>query len=112
MNGKMYVFTPGDDQPKMIEIVGPPTLDWLKRHLDGGYLESVPGFDWFVEPGTEVSVRCVAFCDEDGKGKGLPLNVEATTHWFESMGTNLYHLDYLVGPVLVVVGDDEFMDAL
>jgi hypothetical protein len=112
MKGTMYVFKPGDDQPKVIEIVGPATLDWLKRHLDGGFLEAVPGFNWFGEPGKHENTRCVAFCDEEGKNKGLPYNEEATVRWCDAIGMNITEIDHLVGPVIVLVGDDEFLDAI
>ena len=58
----------------------------------------------------------MAFCDEDGKGRrNLPLNRMATFAWDAAMRRD--HgcgcaPDYLVGNVVVVFGDREFMEAL
>lgn len=51
---------------------------------------------------------CVAFCNEEGKLQNLPLNEWATFLW--SQAVNGKHLnDALVGTVVVVWGDREFM---
>ncbi|WP_439924714.1 hypothetical protein [Nitrobacter sp. JJSN] len=57
----------------------------------------------------------VAFCDEEGKLKSLPYNQDATEQWEYSLmhqGRALAGLDFLVGPVIVVWGDKDFMGAL
>jgi hypothetical protein len=90
----------------------PATLRELRAALGGGYLEMVPHFDSF-EFGGEVH-PCVAFCDERGKLEGLPTNERATAAWADALercGAQLRH-DFLVGPVLIVIGDEDFMAAL
>jgi hypothetical protein len=90
----------------------PATLRELRAALGGGYLEMVPHFDSF-EFGGEFH-PCVAFCDEGGKLAGLPVNERATQLWAEALardGAQLRH-DFLVGPVLIVIGDEDFMQAL
>jgi hypothetical protein len=63
----------------------------------------------------------VAFCDEDGKKKGLPVNKTATYLWETALrlvkhpGLMTYDgqvYDYLVGSIVVVSGDKEFMEEL
>lgn len=93
-----------------------PALELLKDGIGGGYIELIPGWDRFPFNG---SVRqCVAFCDEDGKRKQLPRNDPATAMWHHVLklpgqpalreGWN----DYLVGDVVVIVGDEAFMRAM
>ena len=103
------------------EIDGPPDLEVFKDAIGGGYLEPVPGFD-IAAVLDGVPIACVAFCDEDGKGKNLELNPVATMMWDRALiscgrpGLRLHRYgalaDYLVGPIAIVVGDDEFMGAL
>lgn len=60
-------------------------LEAMKAAIGGGWLEAVNGPDWHL------------YCDEDGKDKGLPVNLPAT---------RLAHAlgwapgDYLCGPVV------------
>jgi hypothetical protein len=75
----------------------PPALgmfqDWL-----GGHLEAVPYFEWF---GTR---KCVAFCNEEGKLDGLPVNTVATYLW---RATTPNMSDVLVGNIVIVGYDTE-----
>jgi hypothetical protein len=77
----------------------------------GGYIEMVPGFTHYEgEP-------CVAFCDEDGKSKCLPVNMRATDLWYRSVGGPVFDTydgpqDYLVGPVVIITGDRALMRKL
>jgi hypothetical protein len=67
-------------------------------------------------------MNCVAFCDEDGKRKGMPQNQIATAFWEHSLkrkGRSLSAMpsftggpDFLVGPIAVLFGDREFMGSL
>ena len=73
------------------------TLDFIQAAV-GGYIELVPMFTTFHgEP-------CVAWCNEMGKINDLPLNRKATELWAEQGGT----FDYLLGPILIVTGDEAF----
>lgn len=70
-----------------------------------GYIEQVPLFTRFEWSG--IMRECVAFCNEEGKIKNLPVNERATAMWIKA--ANKHVGDVLVGDVLVVWGDKEFM---
>jgi hypothetical protein len=53
------------DGPLRVETIT-PDLAAFKALLDGGWLEGIAGEGW------------TAYCDEEGKLKGLPLNLAAT----------------------------------
>jgi len=62
-------------------------------------------------------VRCVAFCTKEGKLDNLPFNGNATMLWQMALrrarpDDPSFFPDYLVGTVVVLFGDDEFMQAL
>jgi hypothetical protein len=102
-----------DGSRSTLSVVGPPTLDALQAAIGGGYLELVPQFNTLREG--EHLIRCVAFCDEEGKLKNLPFNHQATTLWREAQqragGYGLLS-DVLVGSVAIVFGDRDFMGKL
>ena len=114
MRGTMIVIHPSDKDALDVHQFGRAiTLDELKAGIGGGYLELVPGFTTIGVAG--VVMDCVAFCDEDGKRKELPLNQAATQFWqvaLERKGVRLALPDQLVGNIAVVFGDREFMDSL
>ena len=91
----------------------PIPLEHLKKAV-GGYLEVVPLFSRFG------GKKCVAFCNEEGKLDGLPLNLTASALWIESVrqlsiddpGYPPSVEDVLVGSVAIIQGDKEFMDEL
>jgi hypothetical protein len=100
-------------------IEGPPTLDKLKDAIGGGYIELVPLFNSF--PHGDQVVSCIAFCDEDGKLKHMPLNKPATALWDAALRRAGHPglitpdgkvADMLVGTIAVVFGDKRFMAAL
>jgi hypothetical protein len=121
MKGTMLVFDPALIEPKVTAYRSAPDLLDLKNAIGGGYLEKVPMFTSIVHAG--VLHDCVALCDEDGKSKGLPFNAIATARWEAAcrrepayahllgMKTLLGN-DYLVGPVVVLYGDRDFMGDL
>ena len=113
MRGTILIFKPHADAPEVTTVDVPPDLQLLKTAIGGGYLEVVPRFNRIGHDG--VKHRCVAFCDEDGKLKQLPYNRAATMLWDAEM-RRAYGCgcgpDYLVGPIAVVFGDKEWMDAL
>jgi hypothetical protein len=86
------------------ELAAPPALEDLQGGV-GGYIELVPYF-------TKYKGRpCVAFCDEDGKRKGLPVNQRATSLW-HALVAALRGRDVLVGPIVIITGDRELMEEL
>lgn len=118
MRGTMLIF----GQDGTLEV---HALDWtsvaeherlkvLTDAIGGGYLEVVPYFKSIEHEGKLHP--CVAFCDEDGKRKSwLDYNAAANEHWRRAMRRAAGcspDPDFLVGPIAVVFGDDEFMGAL
>lgn len=116
MKGTMIILRPNDDNETK-PYNKPPTADELRTAV-GGYLEPIP---WFNTIGISVPgsghatlMNCVAFCDEEGKNKNKPLNECATDAWAKSvhrLGKGDLK-DYLVGNVVVLFGDKEFMEKL
>jgi hypothetical protein len=101
------------DPPQVHEFTQAIKLEQLKAGIGGGYLELVPGFTSIGVAG--VVMDCVAFCDEDGKRKQLPVNRVATGFWqvaLERKGVRLSKPDQLCGDVVVIFGDKEFMRCL
>src|SRR5438270_7522692 len=78
-----------------------PGLLWLKERV-GGRIQLVPGFTEFE------GSRCVAYCNEEGKIRGLPLSATATALWHDQAMVS----DVLVGAAVVIAGDSEFMNSL
>lgn len=103
----MHIFRPDKDMPEVREYYRPVTTDMLHEFIEPGYLETVPLFE------TYVGERCVAFCHEEGKLKDLPFNQAASLRWAAALGCTLSEIgDHLVGTVVVITGDDEFMETI
>jgi hypothetical protein len=114
MKGTMLILRPGERRPMVIRFDRAPTLPELKAGIDGGYLELVPAFNTIAIGSTVMD--CVAMCDEDGKRKELPMNDYANSLWHASawrISRSREPLrDHLVGNVIVLFGDREFMESL
>jgi hypothetical protein len=82
-----------------------PKFNEIKSGLNGGLLELVPRLNTFY------GRNCVAFCDEEGKMKGLPYNMLAQTLWEQSLGRPILE-DHLVGPIVIIVGSQSFLEQL
>jgi hypothetical protein len=115
----VYLKISVDGTITTIDTEDPPSLDKLKEGIGGGYIEIVPLFNRITHKGKVI--HCVAFCDENGKRKGLQLNKTATNLWETALKLvghpglrtpNGRIADYLVGSILVVSGDKEFMEEL
>ena len=107
MRGDGYVYRPDSHTPEHLELNGEPDLAVLKNAIGGGWLEAIPHWNRYE------GKPAVAFCDEEGKMKGLPFNRTATVLWHKQLkGTVPSLRDMLVGAVLVVTGDEQFMEAL
>jgi hypothetical protein len=118
----MLILRPGET-PTQIEIKRydrSPTLDEMRTAIGGGYIELVP---WFKTIGVAVGpdamsatiMDCVAFCDEEGKLKHLPVNENATSAWEQAVRriTGKSGLDdRLCGTVIILYGDKAFMESL
>ena len=110
MRGVLTII-PASGAASSQELVAPPALEALKAGIGGGYIERVPGWTHYE------SKPCVAFCDEDGKRKRLPVNMRATELWYKSVGGPVFDTydgpqDFLVGPIVIVTGDRELMEEL
>lgn len=114
--GRLYVIYPNVAEPRRVNLFSPPTTQELMLQMgdDDVTFEQVPRFNYFVEPGTpdDSLSRCVAFCDEDGRRKALPVNDAATKMWSSAMGCVIPRSEWLVGIVIVVTGDETFMEEL
>ena len=84
------------------ELAAPPHLETLQGGV-GGDIELVPGLTKFG------GKPCIAFCDEDGKRKNLPVNALATELWYAQVGDRY---DWLVGPIVIVTGDAALMEEM
>jgi len=107
MKGYAHVYQPGEPAPLVVPFNAAPSLQFVQKHV-GGYIEPVP---FFI---TYRGQRCVAFCDEHGKRKGLAVNEAANALWAMCAVPSPFALagDVLVGPVVVLFGDKEFMASL
>lgn len=86
------------DGAETIAQIDPTDLEAMQLAV-GGFIETVPGFRMYVVPdGTTQSG--VAFCNEEGKLKSLPVNHLATANWHRNFPTN----DVLVGDVIFLYG--------
>lgn len=100
--------TPYDSDPPLVDI----------QKAVGGYIEKVPYWD-FLSPSAKDQ-PCVVYCNEDGKVMGLPVNDPATSAWAavcveQGLVPSEEHLrsrDHLVGPIVVVFGDEAFMRSM
>lgn len=103
MRGNMIVI--GIDGSQIVtRLTAPPTIEQLHAAV-GGYIEMVPFFTTFE--GNE----CVAFCNEEGKLEGLPPNIPAQILWQIAV-RRVIRDDLLVGPIVVITGDEELLRAL
>lgn len=120
MIGRSYLYLPGDERPIVSEWNKPPTLQFLQTAV-GGYIEAVPGFDTYLPPDVseEGFEACIAYCDEEGKLKGTPVNETATFLWDQALKRKRPYgiidpvtrrvSDVLLGPVIILVGSRRFL---
>lgn len=83
------------------DLAAIPPLDELQRRVGGGLIQVVPRWDRYGDE------SCIVLCNEEGKLRGMPVNVEATDCWHRALGRQVD--DYLVGPIVLLVGDDAFL---
>ena len=119
MRGTILTIKPGRALSTVLEFDRAASLPQLKTAIGGGHLEVVPRFNSIEYEGEVRS--CIAFCDEDGKYKNLPTNNRATLAWQTALRRTGHQglldargraVDWLVGDIAIVFGDDEFMEAL
>ena len=110
MKGTLLVCSPNmrvlDEWPQD----SPPPLEQLQAFV-GGDIEAVPGWTSIQHRG--IRHKCVAFFNEHGKQKALPKNHYASVLWALQWDARRGELkDHLVGPVVILYGDADFMAAL
>lgn len=123
MNGMIIQLGVGLGPMVAIDLTAPPSLKTLQRCVEGN-VQEVPHFNTFQADPDQPPQRCIAFCNEEGKwlndDTALPVNKRATKLWEESLeregrsllGPDGKVTDMLFGPVVVLVGDDEFLGAI
>jgi Domain of unknown function (DUF3846) len=127
MMGRALVYRVNAVKPEEHLLIAPPALKFLQEVV-GGYIETVPYFDTIEIDG--VTHNCVAYCNEEGKLHALKMNGWATVLWDRALrrlhnakGDVLYPKgllvdpdgglsDILVGSIVVLVGDAEFMEEM
>lgn len=100
--GTMFWVT-ADGQLNSEIVDKPPTLERMQE-IVGGWLELVPGFSRFQDE------RAVAYCDEEGRLKHLPVNALASEAWWQSCPAQRGQT--LRGTVLILHGNEAFMRLL
>ena len=109
MNGAALIFNPDDPLPNVVGSTNwrDFNLAFLQKAV-GGYIEAIPYFNDINVAG-EV-VPCVAYCNEEGKLRNLSPNMSATSLWGLSLARQrrVPH-DILLGPVVIIIGDAEFL---
>lgn len=100
MQGKLYVIKASGEVSEEA-LTNAPSLETLQS-IVGGYIQIIPSFS------TYRGAECVAFCNEEGKLDGLPVNRSASVAWQQAVGRFRID-DFLVGDVAVVCGDEELM---
>jgi hypothetical protein len=120
MRGTMLIYRPHERRPTVRQIERALTRDEVKAVIGGGYLEQVAGFKSVAYD--NAIEDCIALCDKDAKAKGFAVNNAATNAWDRALRrtgfddgllrANGLLADWLAGPVVVLFGDNEFMEAL
>ena len=83
----------------------------------GGKVKVIPSFDTISYDG-KVQL-CYAFCDRDGEYRELPPNLLASYLWVQALirryGLHYDHAvpeDVILGSLVILAGDSEFLEAL
>lgn len=101
MQGKMIILYADGTKTEKVYTGSTPELEDMQEAVDG-WLEKInrKGMNRWLDG--KQSVPFVAFMNEEGMLRGLPINKQASESF--QMG--------IVGNVIVLTGDKEFMDAL
>jgi hypothetical protein len=102
---KNFIITvPVDGPSKIEELIAQPSLEQLRAGVGDGPIEVIPRFDKLA------GRHCVAFCHEEGKLEGQPINPVANVLW--QMAAGKIENDVLVGSICVIVGSQDFLAEL
>lgn len=100
MPGVMTILRANGNKQQFV-IDSAPSLETLQDAV-GGYIEYIPMFDRYEDK------PCIAYCNEEGKLQDFVVNAAATAIWRKSIGT----ADVLVGDIVILTGDKDFMEEL
>jgi len=108
MHGMAIIISPAGEFTEH-HLTEPPSVPRLQEWV-GGYIERVPLFTSYTQE--DRTFECVTYCDEEGKLKGKHRNPEATALWMIAALPHSITPDFLVGDVVILFGDDAFLEAL
>ena len=80
---EFLIIRPADAHPQPRHFDGPVSLALALALMIEGPPEEVPGFTSISQQG--VVRRCSAYCAENAKQKGLPVNSTATVLWHAAL---------------------------
>ena len=80
---ELLIIRPADTQPKARQFDGPVSLALALALMIEGPPEQVPGFTTISQQG--LVRRCTAYCVENAKRNGLPVNSTATALWHAAL---------------------------
>jgi hypothetical protein len=112
---ELLLIRPTDAQPKPRQFDGPVSLGMALALMIEGPPEEVPGFTSISQQG--LIRRCAAYCTENAKQNGLPVNSTATALWHAALKRQGFErglrredgtiADWLAGDVVVVLGEPD-----
>jgi hypothetical protein len=113
----MLIYNPNEKLAMIKPIASPPEVEDIRTILSGP-LQLVPNFNNVLYG--DKTQTCIAYVNENGKLTNAAFNQAATAEWERALNRQSQSLrrndgvivDYLVGPVVVLFGDDEFMKEL
>ncbi len=117
MLGTMLIIKPEGRNDSDVLLNKVPSLEELQAAV-GGPIQRVPQFNKYQArqaDGRYLPKECMVYCHENGKMLGLEANNKATSLWNECLraGFNVHdNADYLVGDIVILYGDVEFMRGL
>ena len=106
---KGYTLTVRVDGTEETQEHDKPLPLYFLQGAVGGYIQMIPGLYTIVRP--EGRRECYAFCNEEGKLRGLAPNAAAMRIW-EASHAAIANDDILAGDIIIVWGDDAFMRGL
>jgi hypothetical protein len=96
-----------DGTSRMSNHESMPSLEFFRAAV-GGYIEVVPYLSTLVRGGAVE--RCIAYCNEEGKLQGSPINMAAMVLWGDAQArAGVEVRDVLCGDVVIFWGDPEDM---
>ena len=108
---EFLIIRPTDAHPQPRQFDGPASLTLALTLMIEGPPEKIPGFTSISQQG--VVRRCAAYCAENAKKNGLPVNSTATALWHAALKRQGLErglrrsdgtiADWLAGDVVVVL---------